>query len=133
VKYDDASFWTDVGNGKFTMYHGGFGASSAADLYVNNFVSTGAYTKIMTHLQNPVVEGDGRHVDDLVAAAVKAPTAAARKRLFGILERWQADYLPWIVVGHQFNQTATSPKLKGYYATPRSAFPRALVTAYMAK
>jgi peptide/nickel transport system substrate-binding protein len=133
VKYDDAAFWTDAGAGKFTMYHGGFGASSAADLYVNNFTSTGAYTSIMTHLKNPVVEGDGRTVDQLIAAAVKAPTAADRKRLFGILEQWQADYLPWIVVGHQFGQTATSPKLKNYFATPRTDFPRALVTAYMSK
>jgi peptide/nickel transport system substrate-binding protein len=110
-KYDPAPFWGDVTADKFTMYHGGAGATGAEDLYLNWFRSGGALTPLTTHLEN-------KEIDAKIDAAVSAPDEATAKAAFRELEEWQAEELPMLVTGFQWPQVAMNPKLQGYYSRP---------------
>lgn len=120
-KYDPAPFWGDVAADKFTMYHGGAGATGADDLYLNWFRSGGALTALTTHLNDAAIDAQ-------IDAAVAAPDEATAKKIYGELEHWQADELPMLVTGYQWGQVALSPKLRGYYSRPDGS-PRWLVNA----
>ena len=110
-KYDPAAFWGDVAKDKFTLYHGGAGASGADDLYLNWFRTGGALTALTTHLKDPAI-------DAKINAAVAAPDEATAKAIYGDLEKWQADELPMLVTGYQWQQFAFNPKASGYYSRP---------------
>ena len=55
-KYDPAAFWGDVAADKFTMYHGGAGATGAEDLYLDWFHTGGGLTPLTTHLKDPAID-----------------------------------------------------------------------------
>lgn len=114
-KYDPAPFWGDVAADKFTMYHGGAGATGAEDLYLNWFKSGGALTPLTTHLEDPAI-------DQKIQDAVGAPDEETARRIFQELEQWQADELPMLVTGYQWPQIALNPKLQGYFSRPDGSF-----------
>jgi len=105
--YDPAAFWGDVADGKFTMYHGGAGATGAADLYVNWFRTDGSLTALTTHLSDPEIDGN---IDEALTAT--DPEQAVE--LFHGLEEWQAEELPMLVVGYQWAQVAVSDRVNNY-------------------
>jgi peptide/nickel transport system substrate-binding protein len=119
-KHDAAAFWGQVAKDQFTMYHGGARSTNADDLYLNWFHTGGAFTPYTTHLSDPSLD---KQIDNAVAG-----DASTAKSIYGQLEAWQADYLPMLVTGHQFQQVAMSPKLKGWYSRPDS-FDKWLVVA----
>jgi len=123
-KHDAASFWGQVAKNEFIMYHGGARSTGADDLYLNWFHSGGALTPLTTHLNDPAID---RQIDAAVAG-----DAATAKKIYGQLEAWQAANLPFLVTGHQFQQVAMSPKLKGWYSRPDS-FDKWLVVATIGK
>jgi peptide/nickel transport system substrate-binding protein len=115
LQYDPAPFWGDVADDKFIMYHGGAGATNSDDLYLNWFRSGGALTALTTHLADP-------ELDAKIDAAVAAADAETAKAIYAELEQWQADELPMLVTGYQFNQVALAPNVQGYYSRPDGAF-----------
>ena len=110
-KYDAAAFWGDVAADKFTMYHGGAGATGAEDLYLDWFRTGGGLTPLTTHLEDP-------EIDAKIDAAVATGDAAEAKAIYQELEQWQSDFLPMMVTGYQWLQIALSPKVQGYFQAP---------------
>ncbi len=119
--YDPAAFWGDVANGAFTMYHGGAGASGAADLYVNWFRSNGSLTELTTHLADPAL-------DTRIDQALTTTDRDEAVDIFHELEEWQAEELPMLVVGYQWPQVALSDRV-GNYNVPIDVDSRTLVNA----
>jgi peptide/nickel transport system substrate-binding protein len=110
-KYDPAAFWGDVAADKFTMYHGGAGATGAQDLYLDWFHTGGGLTPLTTHLKDP-------SIDKQIDQAVGTGDANAAKAIYQSLEKWQSDFLPMMVTGYQWLQIALSPKVQGYFQAP---------------
>ncbi|GAA0992285.1 peptide ABC transporter substrate-binding protein [Acrocarpospora macrocephala] len=108
-KYDPAAYWGDVAKGKFAMYHGGAGASGAADLYQNWFHTGGSLTSLTTHLAD-------ESLDAKIDQALGAGTPADATAIFKELEQWQADEVPMLVVGYQWPQVAVSKRVKNFTA-----------------
>jgi peptide/nickel transport system substrate-binding protein len=111
VKDGTGNFWTEVGEHKFTMYHGGNAAIDADDLYLNWFHSGGGSTAIMTNLNDPAI-------DAKIDAAVAADEATA-KGIYAELENWQADELPLLVTGYQYAQIGLAKNVQGHFSGPQ--------------
>lgn len=114
IKYDPAPFWGDVAADMFTMYHGGAGATNSEDLYLNWFHSGGALTPLTTHMDDP-------EIDAMIEEAVAASDPAVAAAIYEELERWQADELPMLVTGYQWQQIALGPDVEGYISRPDGA------------
>ena len=69
-KYDPAAFWGDVAADKFTMYHGGAGATGAEDLYLDWFHTGGGLTPLTTHLKDPAID---KQIDQAVGTGDARP------------------------------------------------------------
>ena len=118
--HDPASFYTDAGDNKFTMWHMGNGAAESVSWYMGNFHTGGAATNLIT-------KATGEY-DALIDEAVSSTDPARVKAIFAQLEYKQADELPALFTGFQFSQIATSPALSGYVSIPGGLF-RGLIYA----
>jgi peptide/nickel transport system substrate-binding protein len=105
-KYDPAAYWGDVAKNKFTMYHGGAGATDAMDLYDNWFKPGGSLTASTTRLEDPAITAK-------INEAEQASPAQA-KQIIQDLERWQDEELPMLVVGYQWPQVGISKIVHNY-------------------
>lgn len=105
--YDPAAYWGDVAKGKFTMYHGGAGATGTFDLFINWFHTGGALTALTTHLSDP-------KIDAKIDRAMHSTDDALAREVFQDLQRWQARQLPVLVDGFQWPQVAVSKRVQGY-------------------
>ena len=106
LKYDPAAYWGDVAKNKFTMYHGGAGATDAMDLYDNWFKPGGSLTASTTRLNDPAITAK------INEAEQASPDQA--KQIIQDLERWQADELPMLVVGYQWPQVGMTKRVHNY-------------------
>jgi peptide/nickel transport system substrate-binding protein len=109
--YDPASFWSDVGKGKFDMYHLGSNWATVDDEMQQGFTCKGQVTNLISRWCNP-------KVDQLVATAVAEPDLAKAAALYAEVQKIYQQEQPAIVTGAQYALIAATPKLEGYY--PRS-------------
>lgn len=124
--YDWTVFWTDVGAGKFAMWHGGAGAVDAEDLYLNWFRSGGALTGVTTQLTNP-------DIDRLVDTLLSTNNPKSARGIIRFLERWQAANQPMLADGYQWVQLAVTKRLQGYVRSLDHIDSRSLANAWLVK
>ncbi len=121
--YDPAAYWGDVAKNKFTMYHGGAGATDGMDLYSNWFQTGGSLTALTTHLNDPSINAK--------ISQAEQGTPAQAKQIIQDLERWQAENLPLLVDGYQWPQLGLSNRVHNYVPGIDSDSSRPLVAAWV--
>lgn len=121
--YDPASFYTDVAEGKMTMWHGGAGSPNAESFFADWFHSEGLLTPLTTQLNDP-------EIDALVDEALTTPDLDRAAEIFRGLEEWQVENVPMLVIGYQWQTEATTKSLKDYWVS-QDAGSRPLVEAWI--
>lgn len=119
--YDKASFYSDAGAGKFTMYHMGNNYATVDDYIGQTFTCEGSANAILTQYCNP-------KVDELVKEARATDDAAKAAADYRQVQDIILDEQPVITIGAQYAAIGTSLKLHGFY--PRAdASNRSLIYA----
>lgn len=121
--YDPAAFYTDVGAGEMTMWHGGAASPNAESYFADWFHSEGLLTPLTTQLDDPAIDAQ---VDE----ALTTPDLDRAAEIFKDLEQYQIDQVPMIVIGYQWQTEATTPALQDYWVS-QDAGSRPLVEAWI--
>lgn len=119
--YDKASFYSDAGAGKFTMYHMGNNYATVDDYIGQTFTCEGSANAILTQYCN-------ERVDELVNEARATDDVQKATDNYRQVQDIILDEQPVIPIGAQYAAIGTSPKLQGFY--PRAdASNRSLIYA----
>jgi peptide/nickel transport system substrate-binding protein len=105
--YDAASFWADVGKGKFRMYHGGAGWATVDEMMLQGFTSDGQLNSIIARWSN-------KKFDELVAKAQATSDLNEAKDLYAQAQKIFQDEQPVIDTGAQYSVVGATTKLQGF-------------------
>jgi peptide/nickel transport system substrate-binding protein len=119
--YDAATFYTDAGKGKFTMFHAGDGWATVDDMMEQGYTSNGLANSIIAQWKNP-------EFDKLVAQAEATQDLNQAKSLYLKAQQIILDQAPVLTTGAQYSIVATTPKLQGFYGRADNSN-RALITS----
>jgi peptide/nickel transport system substrate-binding protein len=110
VRYDPGRYWSDVNDGKFTMWHVGIPAAPYAPEGLYQIFHTGG------NWNSYWFRGSDPEIDGMFDQLVTEPTAETKKTLLQSIEQRLADQQYVVSDGSQNTLVLTTSALQGFYA-----------------
>lgn len=106
--YDWSTYKEKVKTGDFDIcFYGWIGDNGDPDNFMNLLADSDPTMNVARY--------NSQAFKDKLAEGLKTPAGDARNAIYAELEQMQADEAPWLVISHQQNLSAYSPKMQDYY------------------
>ena len=109
--FDAATFYSDVANNDFEMYHAGDQWATIDDEMSQAFTCNGQVTDLIAKWCDP-------QVDQLIAQAQATLDLTKARQLYAQVQQIVEDQVPVIVTGDQYSVVGVSTRVHGYVPRP---------------